>query len=77
MNWFYSKSYSVWIRHVMAGKGAVWQLRRVIKVNEAGPLGFEPRVFGSGGRRLNPCSATGPRTHYRIVKIKLIATLPA
>lgn len=33
----------------------------------AGPLGFEPRVFGfhprlgvSGGRRLNPYWATGP-----------------
>ena len=32
----------------------------------AGPRGFEPLVFGflplfaSGGRRLNPCWATGP-----------------
>ena len=27
----------------------------------AGPRGFEPRFSGSGGRRLNPCWATGPR----------------
>jgi hypothetical protein len=42
----------------------------------AGPLGFEPRVFGSGGRRLNPCWATGPISKTKVLPdLKLIAVL--